>query len=181
MTATAPVRRQISHLRLWLSPDGRIGSEAFLHGWIFVFGMQALCGAALMVAPLWALAPLAMVSLLGAWSGLCLISMRFHDAGMSGWWTAPTAVTLIVASWLLARAADVTPRMGGLLDLSFSLAHGQSLSDAAQQAARAGFALTLAVNLGVCAVIGLVLAWLREEAADNGHGLPHAQIGPLGD
>ncbi len=175
------VRDHLHGLRLWFSPDGRIGSEAFLHCWIFVFGTQALCGAALMVAPLWGAALLAAVSLWAAWSGLCLISMRFHDAGMSGWWTAPTAIAGLTVSWWLARAADVTPRMGGLLDLSFSRADGQSLSDAAQQAARDGFSTTLAINLAVCAVIGVALAWMREDACDNRHGAPDAQLGPLGD
>lgn len=181
MTGASMVGDLIHGLRRWWSPDGRIGPEAFLHWWLFIFGVQALCGAALMMAPFWVAVPLAVVSLLGAWSGLCLISMRFHDAGMSGWWTAPTSIAGVVISWWLARAADVTPRMGGLLDLSFSRSDTQSLSDAAQQAASDGFATTLAINLAVCAVIGVALAWMPEDGLDNPHGAADAQLGPLGD
>lgn len=174
MDASTPLRR-------WFSPDGRIGPEGFLHGWLFVFGVQALCGAALMAAPIWAGLPLAAISLVAAWAGICLIAMRFHDAGLSGWLAAPVALGGVILAWLLARAAGVTPRMGGLLDLSFSVQNGQTLSAAAQAAARDGFALTLAINFAVCAAIGLALAWQREDGRDNRHGVQGAQLGPLGD
>ena len=63
---------------LFLSPEGRIGRQAFWIGWLVVMGASTV----LNVIPV-----VGHVLMLGViYASVCIHTKRLHDMGQTGWW-----------------------------------------------------------------------------------------------
>jgi len=63
---------------LFLSPEGRIGRQAFWIGWLVLLGVNVVAGWLPVIG--WA------ISLVTIYSSVCIHSKRLHDMGQTGWW-----------------------------------------------------------------------------------------------
>lgn len=63
---------------LFLSPEGRIGRQAFWIGWLVLLGVNVVAGWLPVIG--WA------ISLATIYSSVCIHSKRLHDMGQTGWW-----------------------------------------------------------------------------------------------
>lgn len=107
-------------------------NELFFHSTRRVGRLQFAFGAAVLLAAWWAvetgLAGWAAVpprALVG-YCALCLLSLRLHDIGRSGWWSWLIVATAILARALEGPAALVMAIAGGLALLALLLRPGQN-------------------------------------------------------
>ncbi|NQE64549.1 DUF805 domain-containing protein [Caulobacter sp. RHG1] len=63
---------------LFLSPEGRIGRQAFWIGWLVLLGVNVVAGWLPLIG--WA------ISLATIYASVCIHSKRLHDMGQTGWW-----------------------------------------------------------------------------------------------
>jgi len=71
--------------KLFFSPDGRIGRQAYWIGWLVLIGVNTL----LFWVPF--------LSLVTIYCWICVCSKRFHDMGRSGWLSAiPVTLSIVV-------------------------------------------------------------------------------------
>ena len=63
---------------LFLSPEGRIGRQAFWIGWLVLLGVNVVAGWLPLIG--WA------ISLATIYASVCIHTKRLHDMGQTGWW-----------------------------------------------------------------------------------------------
>jgi len=142
--------------KLFFSPDGRIGRQAYWIGWLVLIGVNTL----LFWVPF--------LSLVTIYCWICVCSKRFHDMGRSGWLSAiPVTLSIVVPIGAVLAIA------GAAVAASISGA-GDETVIAAVLSAVAGSALLL---LGAL-VIGIgFLIWqgvAQGEPGANRYGPPPA-------
>ena len=91
---------------LFLSPEGRIGRQAFWIGWLCLLGASVV----LNVIP-----PIGHVlMLLVVYSSICIHSKRLHDMGQTGWWQVLPVVFGPVLVTGSALSVGVLPAIAAL-------------------------------------------------------------------
>lgn len=65
---------------LFLSPEGRIGRQAFWIGWLVLLGVNVVAGWLPLIG--W------IISLATVYASVCIHAKRLHDMGQTGWWQA---------------------------------------------------------------------------------------------
>lgn len=63
---------------LFLSPEGRIGRQAFWIGWLCLLGASAVLNVIPVIGHL--------LMLVVIYSSVCIHTKRLHDMGQTGWW-----------------------------------------------------------------------------------------------
>nr|WP_295113403.1 DUF805 domain-containing protein [uncultured Caulobacter sp.] len=63
---------------LFLSPEGRIGRQAFWIGWLCLLGASVVLNALPVIGHV--------LMLLVIYSSICIHTKRLHDMGQTGWW-----------------------------------------------------------------------------------------------
>ncbi len=90
--------------KLFFSPDGRIGRQAYWIGWLVLIGVNVVLG--------W----VPFVPLVALYCWICISAKRFHDMGKSGWLAAiPITVGFVlpfIAMFAVGGAAIVTALTG---------------------------------------------------------------------
>ncbi|MDP2260841.1 MAG: DUF805 domain-containing protein [Caulobacter sp.] len=93
--------------KLFFSPDGRIGRQAFWIGWLVLIGVNFL----LFWVPF--------LSLVTIYCWICVCSKRFHDMGRSGWLAAiPVTLSIVmpIGAVLAIAGAAVAASISGASD-----------------------------------------------------------------
>ena len=93
--------------KLFFSPNGRIGRQAYWIGWLALFGVNAL----LFWVPF--------LSLVTVYCWICISSKRFHDVGRSGWLAAiPVTLGIVVpiGAAIAVAGAAVASSISGASD-----------------------------------------------------------------
>lgn len=140
--------------KLFFSPDGRIGRQAYWIGWLVLIGVNTL----LFWVPF--------LSLVTIYCWICVCSKRFHDMGKSGWLSAiPVTLSIVMPIGAVIAVA------GAAVASSISGASDETVV-AAVLSAVAGSALLLlgALLIGIGFLIwqGVALG----EPGPNGYGPP---------
>lgn len=140
---------------LFLSPEGRIGRQAFWIGWLVLLGVNVVAG--------WLPVIGAIISLATIYCSVCIHTKRLHDMGQTGWWQVlpwvigPAlvfgAAVSVGISAIIASVNGGEPEMAALASLG-----GLAMS------IFAFFAIWLAFTLWVGCSIG--------EPGDNKYGAP---------
>lgn len=142
--------------KLFFSPDGRIGRQAYWIGWLVLIGANTL----LFWVPF--------LSLVTIYCWICICSKRFHDMGRSGWLSAiPVTLSIVVPIGAVIAVA------GAAVASSFSGASDGTVV-ATVLSAVAGSALlllgALAIGIGFLIWQGVALG----EPGPNRYGPPPA-------
>lgn len=93
--------------KLFFSPDGRIGRQAYWIGWLVLIGANAL----LFWVPF--------LSLVTVYCWICVCSKRFHDMGKSGWLSAiPVTLSIVmpIGAVIAVAGAAVASSISGASD-----------------------------------------------------------------
>ncbi|MDO9472116.1 MAG: DUF805 domain-containing protein [Caulobacter sp.] len=93
--------------KLFFSPDGRIGRQAYWIGWLVLIGVNTL----LFWVPF--------LSLVTIYCWICVCSKRFHDMGRSGWLSAiPVTLSIVmpIGAVLAIAGAAVAASISGAGD-----------------------------------------------------------------
>ena len=90
---------------LFLSPEGRIGRQAFWIGWLVLLGVNMALGWLPMIG--------AVISLATIYSSVCIHSKRLHDMGQTGWWQV-LHLGAVLGVLALSRTGRQQARSGGL-------------------------------------------------------------------
>lgn len=140
---------------LFLSPEGRIGRQAFWIGWLVLLGVNVVAG--------WLPVIGAIISLATIYCSVCIHTKRLHDMGQTGWWQVlpwvigPAlvfgAAVSVGISAIIASVNGGEPEMAALASLG-----GLAMS------IFAFFAIWLAFTLWVGCSVG--------EPGDNKYGAP---------
>ena len=144
-------------LRLFLSPGGRIGRQAYALG---LLAVVVLGGASLLLPPPWVL-----ICLLFAWPKLCLHIKRLHDIGQP----SSALITPIVGNFFAAVVA------AGIFFAAIT--SGGLISTRSRADPTAQYAAVSLIVLAVVWVLGNLawVAWLgfrRGDAGPNTFGEP---------
>lgn len=93
--------------KLFFSPDGRIGRQAYWIGWLVLIGANTL----LFWVPF--------LSLVTVYCWICVCSKRFHDMGKSGWLSAiPVTLSIVmpIGAVIAVAGAAVASSISGASD-----------------------------------------------------------------
>lgn len=93
--------------KLFFSPDGRIGRQAYWIGWLVLIGVNTL----LFWVPF--------LSLVTIYCWICVCSKRFHDMGKSGWLSAiPVSLSIVmpIGAVIAVAGAAVASSISGASD-----------------------------------------------------------------
>ncbi len=93
--------------KLFFSPDGRIGRQAYWIGWLVLIGVNTL----LFWVPF--------LSLVTVYCWICVCSKRFHDMGKSGWLSAiPVTLSIVmpIGALIAVAGAAVASSISGASD-----------------------------------------------------------------
>lgn len=93
--------------KLFFSPDGRIGRQAYWIGWLVLIGANTL----LFWVPF--------LSLVTVYCWICVCSKRFHDMGKSGWLSAiPVTLSIVmpIGAVIAIAGAAVASSISGASD-----------------------------------------------------------------
>lgn len=93
---------------LFLSPEGRIGRQAFWIGWLVLLGVNVVAGWLPVIG--WA------ISLATIYSSVCIHTKRLHDMGQTGWWQVLPWVLGPVLVFGAVASVGVSAIMTGLHD-----------------------------------------------------------------
>lgn len=139
--------------KLFFSPEGRIGRQAYWIGWLVLLGVNSLLGWTV-IAPLVAL-----------YCWICISAKRFHDMGKSGWLAAiPIGVGV-------AACFSLFPIIGAAIFAAGSGADDNATAAAVLSAVGGSMLVLVAaffVGLGFLIWQGVA----EGEAGDNRYGPP---------
>ncbi len=143
--------------KLFFSPDGRIGRQAYWIGWLVLFGANSLLG--------WT----GIVPILAIYCWVCISAKRFHDMGKSGWLAAiPVTVGFVV---------PIVAMMVFGAGIVLAAINGENNDPAAAAAVMSGLGSALLLIL-VAGLVGLVfLIWqgvAQSDPNENRYGPPPA-------
>lgn len=93
---------------LFLSPEGRIGRQAFWIGWLVLLGVNVVAGWLPVIG--WA------ISLATIYSSVCIHTKRLHDMGQTGWWQVLPWVLGPVLVFGAVASVGVSAIMAGVQD-----------------------------------------------------------------
>jgi uncharacterized membrane protein YhaH (DUF805 family) len=140
---------------LFLSPEGRIGRQAFWIGWLCLFGASAV----LNVIPV-----IGHILMLGViYSSVCIHTKRLHDMGQTGWWQ----VLPVVFGPILVAGAALSV---GVLPAIAALTHGEP--EISALSALAGLFISCFIAFAIWLAFTLWVGCSSGQPSDNKYGAP---------
>lgn len=140
---------------LFLSPEGRIGRQAFWIGWLVLLGVNVVAGWLPLVG--W------VISLATIYASVCIHTKRLHDMGQTGWWQ--------VLPWVLGPILV----FGAVASVGFS-ALGSAFNGGepsmAMLASLGGLLMSMFIAFAVWLAFTLWVGCSTGQPGDNKYGAP---------
>ncbi|WP_184717168.1 DUF805 domain-containing protein [Caulobacter sp.] len=140
---------------LFLSPEGRIGRQAFWIGWLVLLGVNVVAGWLPLIG--W------VISLATIYASVCIHTKRLHDMGQTGWWQ--------VLPWVLGPILV----FGAVASVGFS-ALGSAFNGGepsmAMLASLGGLLMSMFIAFAVWLAFTLWVGCSTGQPGDNKYGAP---------
>jgi uncharacterized membrane protein YhaH (DUF805 family) len=140
---------------LFLSPEGRIGRQAFWIGWLVLLGVNVAVGWVPLVGHIIALGTI--------YSSVCIHSKRLHDMGQTGWWQ--------VLPWVFGPILIMGSALSvGVLPAIAALTHGEP--EISALSAVAGLFISIFIAFAIWLAFTLWVGCSSGQPGDNKYGAP---------
>ncbi|WP_082539875.1 MULTISPECIES: DUF805 domain-containing protein [unclassified Caulobacter] len=140
---------------LFLSPEGRIGRQAFWIGWLCLLGASVVLSAIPLIGHV--------LMLVVIYASVCIHTKRLHDMGQTGWWQ----VLPVVFGPVLVMGSALSI---GVLPAIAALTHGEP--ELSVLAALGGFAVSCFIAFAIWLAFTLWVGCSSGQIGDNKYGSP---------
>jgi uncharacterized membrane protein YhaH (DUF805 family) len=140
---------------LFLSPEGRIGRQAFWIGWLCLLGASVVLNAVPVVGHV--------LMLVVIYASVCIHTKRLHDMGQTGWWQ----VLPVVFGPILVTGAAISV---GVLPAIAALTNGEP--ELSALTALGGFFVSCFIAFAIWLAFTLWTGCSSGQPGDNKYGPP---------